>query len=200
MLVQVQTLRGNAGVQAAIDVVQAAVAKHNTANPNAQHTVATFTALAPNTKGMQLQLSLLAVMARSHGCTLVRLSVHNGNVALCGPAANVATVQANWVPTYNAISTLAAATYNPAAHGSRMAFTNGFSCGLTGGMQAALPPAQLAYGVGYLFTLPAPGNGSAYALGVKQAATITAVAMAATPNPATPRATKPATKPAAKVA
>lgn len=163
-LVQIQTLRGNAGLEEAVKAVEAAVAKRNSgAAEDDQHVVNTFAALPPNVKGMQVQLSLLAVLARNHGCTLIRLNVHNGNVALCGTAAEVAQVQEVWTPHYNAMSTLASATYSPAVHGPRMGFTNGFLCGMAAGMIER--PAVLGYGIGSLFSFPKPGNGTAYDLG-----------------------------------
>ena len=158
-LVAVQTLRGNAGIEAAQGVVNAAVAKHNGIEGNAQHAVHFFAALPPNVKGMQVQLSLLAALARSNGGTLIRLSVHNGNVALCGPQPAIDATLASWVPTYNAMATLAASTYSPAVHGARMGFTNAFLCGLCASLDTA--PATLAYGLGSLFSFPAPGNGEA---------------------------------------
>src|SRR6476469_7867135 len=112
MLVQVQTLRGTQGTQAAQNAVTAAVNAYNGTN-GTTHTIEYFVALPPNTKGMQVHLSLWAALARLHGCTLVRLSVHNGNVALIGPAANIANVQAAYGPTYNAIATAAANAYTP---------------------------------------------------------------------------------------
>lgn len=188
-LVAVQTLRGNAGVDEAIKAVQAAVDKYNAANPDGQHAVHTFVALPPNVKGMQVQLSLWSVLARTHGATLIRLNVHNGNVALCGPQAAIDKVLAEFVPTYNAMVTLAAATYKPAEHGPRMGFNNGFLCGLTAGMDGT--PATLAYGLGGLFNFPMPGNGSAYELGAK-ARVAKATEVTATEVPAKPRQRKTA--------
>ena len=93
VLVQVQTLRGNAGTAAALAQVQAAVTAYNKANGKATpHIVTPVQALANNTKGMQWQLALLATLARQYGATMVRLSVHNGNVALCGTPAAVKAV------------------------------------------------------------------------------------------------------------
>lgn len=165
-LVQVQTLRGNAGVAEAIKAVEGAVDKRN-ATAKDVHVVHSFVALPPNVKGMQVHLSLLAVLARSAGCTLVRLSVHNGNVALCGPADAVGEVLAHSTDTYNAMVTSATAAYVPATHGPRMGFMNAYLCGYTAGMDTT--PAELAYGLGMLFSFPAPGNGTAYALGADAA-------------------------------
>lgn len=189
-LVNVQTLRGNAGTQAATTVVQNAVTAHNAIAGNAQHTVHAFTALAPNTKGMQVHLSLWAVLARNAGCTLVRLNVHNGNVALCGPQAAVTNVLAQFTATLNQLYTLATNAYNPATHGARMGFTNAYVCGLIAGMQVA--PTLLAYGIGYLWAMPAPGNGTAYGLGVSAAP-----APVAAPAPAKVTRTRKPIKPAA---
>ena len=182
-LVQVQTLRGTAGLQAAQDVVTAAIAKHNATPGNVTHTAHFMAALPPNVKGMQVQLSLLAALARANGATCIRLSVHNGNVAICGTQESIDATLAATVPTYNAMATLTAATYTPAEHGPRMGFTNGFMCGLCAGLNST--PATLAYGLGSLFSFPAPGNGTAYGLGVAAASTL-----ASTPaTPATPAAT-----------
>lgn len=192
-LVQVQTLRGNAGVQAATTVVQNAVNAYNATN-KASHVVHTFSALAPNTKGMQVQLCLLAALARKNGCTLIRLSVHNGNVALCGTQAAINATLAAAVPTYNAMQTLATNTYVPATHGARMGFINAFMCGLCASLQNGAPATVLAYGIGHLFTMPAPGSGTAYALGAN------ATLAPATTAPATPRVSKAPAKAPAKVA
>lgn len=185
-------MRGNTGTAAALAAVQAAVAAHNAANPKAvAHTVTAVTALPNNTKGMQWQLALLATLARQHGATMVRLSVHNGNVALCGTPAAVAATQAAMVPAYNAYSTAAANAYNPAAHGNRVGFTNGYLCGCPAGLQAAHGiVAQLAYGVGYLFTFAAPGTGTAYAIG--QAAAQASAKAPVAKAPKAPKAAKPA--------
>ena len=154
-LVTVQLLRGVAGVEAATTVVEAAVAKYNTVPGNESHTVRVFEALKPNTKGMQVQLSLLAVLARNHGATLIRLSVHNGNVALCGTEQAIEDVLSDWQITYSAIATRAANAYTPDA-GPRMAFTNAYACGLCAGIDPG--NATLAYGIGTLFSFPMPGN------------------------------------------
>lgn len=165
-LVQIQTLRGNAGLEEAVKVVQTAVDKRNAqADKDDQHVVHTFVALQPNTKGMQIQLSLLAVLARNCGATLIRLNVHNGNVALCGLQADVDRVLELWTPTYSAMVTRATATYSAADHGPRMGFMNGFLCGMTAGLETR--PAELAYGLGTLFSFPKPGNGEAYDLGAQ---------------------------------
>jgi hypothetical protein len=202
--VQVQTLRNTTGgTTAALAAVQTAVAAHNAKYPKAvAHTCVSVTALPNNTKGMQWQLALLATLARQHGATMVRLSVHNGAVALCGTPAAIAATQAAMVPAYNAYSTAASNAYNPAAHGNRVGFTNGYLCGCPAGLQAGLAiTATLQYGLGYLFTFAAPGSGSAYAIGyaaaLATAKTATKPAVATKPRKA-PTATAPtATAPTA---
>lgn len=196
--VSVQTLRGTQGHAAALASVQAAVQAYNKANPKAvPHVVASVTALPNNVKGMQWQLALLATLARQNACTMVRLSVHNGHVALCGPAAGVQATQAAMVPTYNQLVTMAAAAYNPATHGNRVGFTNAYLCGVPAGMPA--PTAQLAYGLGYLFTFVAPGNATAYAMGYA-AGTKLAAKPVAPKAPKAPKAAKPAVAAAAPAA
>jgi hypothetical protein len=193
MLVAIQTLRGNAGTLAAQELVEKAVAAHN-ATHNATHATVTFMALAPNTKGMQVHLSLWAVLARTYGATLVRLNVHNGMCTLAGTPEAIAATQSAFTATYNAISTLAAATYNASVHGQRMAFTNAFMCGVCGGLATSAPTATLAYGVGYLHTFPAP-NATHYATGVTASQPI---AESVAPAPAaTPAATRTRTRKAA---
>ena len=192
-LVQVQTLRGTAGTQAATQAVQAAVAAHNATN-GTNHAVHSMVALPPNTKGMQVHLSLLAQLARLNGCTLIRLSVHNGNVVLVGPQAAITATLAQHTATYSAMVTQAAATYQPATHGARMGFTNAYLCGLTAALYPK--PATLQYGIGMLHTMPAPGNGSAYALGAGSTFTATT----STPATGTPATGTPATKRTRKVA
>ncbi len=186
-LVAIQTLRGNAGIAAATTLVDTAVATYNAAN-GTDHVAVTFQALAPNTKGMQLHLSLWAVLARLHGATAIRLNVHNGMVSLCGTPAAVAATQSAFMPAYNATATLATASYD-ASYGNRMAFTNSFSCGVAGGIGFGTP-AELAYGLGSLFTFPAPHPGH-YQLGVTASQPI---AELVAPNPATPAAPAPATR------
>lgn len=168
-LVQIQTLRGNAGKAEALKAVVAAVDKFNAGKPKGEaHTVVEVNALPNNTKGMQAQLALLATLARRHGATMIRLSVHNGSVALCGTTKSIEAVQAAMVPAYNSLSTMVAAAYNPAVNGNRVGFTNGWMCGAPAGMQEAwgIQP-ELAYGVGFLFSFPAPGDGVSYDAGVK---------------------------------
>lgn len=197
--VQIQTLRGTQGHAAALATVQAAVDAFNKAQPKGAtpHIVHAVRALPNNTKGMQFQLALLATLARQHGCTLVRLSVHNGEVALCGPKASVEAAHNALVPAYNALSTAVASAFDAGKHGNRVGFTNGWLCGAPAGLQVALGIAPtLAYGVGFLFTFPAPGDGKAYALGqaygVANAATVV--------GKPTTKPAKPARKPAAKPA
>ena len=161
-LVSVQTLRGTAGLEEAQKVVSTAVAKFNEGSKE-QHEVVFFTAVDPNTKGMQFRLSLWAQLARANGCNLIRLSVHNGNVALVGPADDVARVQEEFTPVYNALVTKATQVYVAAEHGPRMGFMNAYECGLCAAM--SVPTPALSYGIGTLFQFPKPGNGSAYDLG-----------------------------------
>lgn len=167
-LVSVQTLRGNTGHAVALASVELAVKAHNgtLGKGVAQHEVVSITALPNNVKGMQWQLALLATLARKHGATMVRLSVHNGNVALCGPKAAIAATQAAMVPAYNLYQTMATAAYNPAAHGNRVGYTNGFLCGCPAGLQVASKvQTELAYGIGFLYPFSMPGSGTAYAAG-----------------------------------
>ena len=164
-LVQVQTLRGNAGIDAAFAQVEAAVNAYNAAN-KAQHVAVKVDAFAANTKGMQWRLATLATLARVHGATMVRLNVHNGYVALCGPSKAIEAVQNTMQATCSEHLTMVANAYNPATHGNKVGFTNGYLCGCPAGLQTALNiQPQLAYGVGYLFTFAAPGDGKAYAMG-----------------------------------
>lgn len=167
VLVQVQTLRGNAGVQAAFAQVQAAVTAYNKANPRATpHTCTLVPQMPNNTKGMQAALALLATLARHHGANMVRLGVHNANVALCGTPAALKAVQAGFTPLYNTMATAAASSYNPATHGNRVGYTNGYMCGYPAGLQVAWGvTASLAYGVGFLYAFAAPGSGASYATG-----------------------------------
>lgn len=170
-LVQVQTLRGSQGLEEAIKTVQAAVDAHNKANPKAPaHVVETVMALPNNTKGMQWQLALLATLARKNGATMIRLNVHNAQVALCGPAKAIEATKLEMVPHFNHLSTLAAATYNPAKDGNKVGFMNGFLCGCPAGLQDSWKiTTTLQYGVGFLFAFPAPGTGVAYEIGYKAA-------------------------------
>ena len=188
VLVQVQTLRGNGGHTAALASVQAAVTAYNAANPKATpHAVVSVTALPNNTKGMQWQLALLATLARKNGAHMVRLSVHNGNVALCGTQAAITATQAAMQPTYNALVTAAANAYTPAL-GNKVGYQNGWLCGAVAGMQVAYKvQAQLQYAIGYLFAFAAPGNGTAYLAGQAVYAT------ASTPKATAPKATAPKT-------
>lgn len=189
-LVSVQTLRGNAGIEEAQKSVTSAVAKYNEV-AKANHEVVFFQALAPNTKGMQFRLSLLAQVARLNGCNLIRLNVHNGNVALCGPADQVQQVQEHLVPYVNAIVTQATAAWS-ADQGPRMGFINGYTCGMTSAMYTGKP--ELVYGIGTLFQFPKPGSGTAYDLG---AAALVKVDQEA---PAAPKSPARKTKAAAEVA
>jgi len=167
--VQVQTLHNTTGgTVAALATVEAAVKAYNAQAPKGAtpHAVAHIPVLANNTKGMQWQLALLATLARANGATMVRLSVHNGQVALCGTPAALKATQAAMVPATNTYATAVAAAYNPAQHGNRVGFSNGYLCGCPAGLSAGLGiTATLAYGIGYLFTFPAPSNAAAYALG-----------------------------------
>ena len=166
--VQIQTLRGKAGIDAAFASVEAAVKAHNAAQPKGAtpHTAVLVTALQNNVKGMQWNLALLATLARANGASMVRLDVHNGAVALCGTAAAVKATQQAMVPMRDTYATMVANAYNPAVHGNRVGFTNGYMCGCPAGLQSALGiTATLAYGIGFLFSFPAPGDGKAYAIG-----------------------------------
>ena len=188
--VQVQTLRGNAGIDAAFATVEAAVKTYNAQQPKGgtPHIAVKVTALPNNVKGMQWQLALLATLARANGANMVRLNVHNGAVALCGTAAAVKAVQAAMVPATNEYATAVANAYNPATHGNRVGFTNGYLCGCPAGLQTALGiTATLAYGIGFLFSFPAPGDGKAYAVG-HAAAAATAKAVKAPKAPKAPKA------------
>lgn len=163
-LVGIQTLRGVSGLEESTKVVQAAVEKYNAGQPkDQQHVVEVFAALPPNTKGMQIRLSALAVQARQCGCTLIRLGVHNGNVAVCGLPEDVVRVAEQATLLYNVVSTKASQVYKPAEHGARMGFFNSFACGAIAGQDSS--PAEIAYGVGTLFFFPVPGNAAAYELG-----------------------------------
>lgn len=192
-LVQVQTLAGNVGVQALYNQVQAAVKAYNaTAPKGGQHVCVQHMALANNTKGMQWQLALLATVARQHGCTMVRLGVHGGAVALCGPQANVAALAKAFTAMHNVYGTMAAnATQNQT--GNRVSFSNAYLCGCPAGLQiAAKITPTLAYGIGYLFAFAAPTNSAAYAAGQQAAAN----AYKPTAKPAATTAKPAATQPA----
>lgn len=189
-LVAVQTQRGTNGTVAAQNAVETALAVYNTANPNAQHVAVHFVVLPLNTKGMQFALSLYAQLARLHGCTLIRNAVHGGACSLVGPATAVAAVQAAYTPAYNAAITAAAAAYNAAVHGQRMAFTNGYTCGAAAALTNAAP--ALAYGIGMLHTFAAPGNGTAYGIGAAAAPVATAPTATAAPAPRKQAATSKA--------
>lgn len=181
MLVSVQTLRGTAGTQEAQKSVSAAVAKFNETS-KVPHRVEFFQALPPNTKGMQFRLSLLAQLARVNGCNLIRLSVHNGEVALCGPDDQVQQVLDSYIDLHNVFSTKATSAFDPSTGSKRMAFMNGYTCGLTAGLFPGMP--QLAYGIGTLFAFPKPGDGKAYDLGEA------ALDLEEAPAPAPRRSTK----------
>lgn len=186
-LVQVQTLRGSQGLEESVKSVRAAVDAHNKANPKQPaHVVEVVTALPNNTKGMQWQLALLATLARKNGATMIRLNVHNAQVALCGPAKAVEAVRLETIPKFNEYSTLAAATYNPASDGNRVGFMNGFLCGCPAGLQDQLKVTPLLqYGVGYLYPFQAPGTGVAYEAGYKAA-----LALGQAPKEAKPKAAR----------
>jgi hypothetical protein len=180
-LVQIQTLRGTAGIAEALKSVEAAVAKRNTENPKTvAHVVEQVTALPNNVKGMQWQLALLATLARKNDATMIRLSVHNGHVALCGTPKAVETTRNAMLPAYNALVTAVSNAYSPSKHGNRVGFTNGWLCGAPAGMQdaAKLTP-ELGYGIGFLFEFPAPGTGVAYDLGYAEYAKPSATGEAA---------------------
>lgn len=189
VLVSVQTMRGNLGQAATLAAVQAAVATYNAAQPKGTqpHVVQGFTALAANTKGMQWQLAMVATVARTKGATMVRLSVHNGNVAICGTQAAVNATLAAVPTTYANLVTLAAQAYTPAL-GNKVGYQNAWLCGYVAGMQvAAKVVTHLQYGLGYLYPFTAPANGAAYATG--QAAG-TQAAVVAPKAPAKVRAPK----------
>jgi hypothetical protein len=166
-LVQVQTLRGTQGKAEALKSVEAAVAKYNAENAGAEpHIVQEVVALPNNVKGMQWQLALLATLARQADVTMIRLNVHNGHVALCGTPDSIETVSNLMRPSYDTFMTRVSQAYDPAAHGNRVGFTNGWLCGAVAGFQDATGvEAELQYGIGFLFSFPKPGNGSAYDLG-----------------------------------
>lgn len=170
-LVQVQTLKGSGGMDAALAVVESAVAIYNKANSKATpHVVVDVTAVESNTKGMQWQLALLAVVARQNGVNMIRLNVHNGRVALCGPAKAIEATRVAMIKAHNDYSTLTSNSYNQERDGNRVGFTNGFLCGCPAGLQDGLKiQATLAYGIGSLFSFPAPGTGIAYNAGHKAA-------------------------------
>ena len=181
-VVSIQTLRGTNGVAEAQKVVSSAVAKFNETS-KVPH-VAEFTvALQPNTKGMQFRLTLIAQLARQNGCTMIRLSVHGGEIAVCGPAAQVREVLDNIITFHNVLVTQATSAYNASIHGKRMPFMNGYECGLASGLFTGAP--QLAYGVGMLFQFPKPGDGKAYDLGAAAMSKVEA-----TPAPAPTKSTR----------
>ena len=187
VFVQVQTVAtGAGGTTAAFTAVQAAVAKHNAANPKAvPHVAVLHNVLPNNTKGMQYQLALWATVCRVHGVTMVRLGVHGGQVALCGTKAGITAAQGAVMPLANAYATAVAQAYNPATHGARVAFANSYLCGCPAGLQVAnkITP-TLAYGIGYLYAF-ATLSGPYYVMGQNAAA-----GMAAPKAPCTPRAAK----------
>lgn len=163
--VQVQTLRGNQGTPAAFAEVEKVVAAHNAATKS-KHVAELVTQMPNNTKGMQFQLGLLATVARANGVTMVRLGVHNGHVALCGPLAAVEATRLDMMSATNLYTTMVASAYVPSIHKSRVGFTNGYLCGTPAGLQTALGIVPtLAYGLGFLYTFQAPGDGTAYAIG-----------------------------------
>ena len=181
-LVKLQTLRGTAGVATMQDAVTKAVAK---ASPD--HAVEFLEALPANTKGMQCALSLWAALARANGATAIRLGVHQGYIALCGPRAAVDATIAAFTPTLSAVKTAAANAYTGTeGQGARMAFMNAYTCGLCAAIDAANAPATVAYGLGGLHEFPAPGNGTAYGQAAKAPAPYAAPAPA--PAPAKPMA------------
>lgn len=163
--VQVQTLRGNQGTTAAFAEVEKVVAAYNAAN-KAKHTAVLVTQLANNTKGMAFQLALLATVARSNGVSMVRLGVHNGHVALCGPLAQIEATRLGMQKATEQYGTMVANALQTHTPKSRVGFHNGYLCGCAAGLQTALGiQATLAYGLGFLYTFPAPGDGTAYGIG-----------------------------------
>lgn len=198
VLVQVQTMRGNLGHGPTFASVQAACTAYTKTlgKGAAPHVAQAYTALAPNTKGMQWQLALVATLARKHGATMVRLSVHNGAVALCGPQAAINATIASVQPAYNALVTAASNAYNPAM-GNKVGYTNAWLCGAVAGLQVAYKvQTQLQYGLGYLYTFVAPSNGAAYIAGQVANSTVVATAPKTAPKPrkvAAPTVTAPST-------
>ncbi len=165
-LVQVQTLHGTNGIGEAFKSVEAAVSKYNAGRKTDKHVCELVEALPNNVKGMQFQLALYAVVARRAGATMIRLSVHGGKVAICGPKKAVDTAIASVAPARDQVMTLVSSVYSASTHGNRVGFTNGFVCGVPAGIQDSLGiKTELAYGIGFLFSLPAPGSGAAYQLG-----------------------------------
>lgn len=192
--VKIQTLRGTQGTAAAVTAVEAAVKTFNAQQPKGSvaHTVETFEAVAPNTKGMQWQLAVLATVARCHEVTMIRLNVHNGMVALCGPKTSIEAVRKATIDTRNIYATLVSSAYNPATDGNRVGFINGYLCGLPAGMQiASKVTPTLAYGLGFLFDFPAPGSGVAYLRGQVDGAKAYVPFVAKAPRAAKPVALKP---------
>jgi len=210
VLVQIQTLRGNAGTDAQFAEVEKAVKAHNSANgKSAPHVAVKVTALDANRKGMQWRLALFATLARVNGVSMIRLGVHNGVVALCGPKDAVANVQDAMVPWTNYYATAVANTYSQAVHGNKVGFENGYLCGCPAGLQIAANVAPtLAYGLGFLFSFPAPGDGKAYGIGQTAAytagtsAVVVATKTAGKPNTRTaaPRKIRPTQLPATTTA
>jgi hypothetical protein len=172
--VQIQTMRGSAGVAEMLKEVKASVATFNSNNKGKEaHIVEHIPVLPNSTKGMQYQLALVATLARRAGANMVRLGVHGGQVAICGTRANVAATIKSVQAAHNAISTACANAYDAGKHGPRVSFTNAYLCGAPAGLQTAWKiSATQAYGVGFLFTFPAPPNTTAYALGNAAGATL----------------------------
>lgn len=167
-LVRVQTLKGGKGIEDSMATVNKAVKDYNAAQgKNATpHVAVQVEAVPSNRKGMAWQLAMIATLARSNGVTMVRLSVHGGDVALCGPKPLVAATMAAIEPTYNALQTMVGNAYNESVHGNRVGFYNGFLCGVPAGIQVARGiVATIAYGIGYFHDFPAPGNGASYKIG-----------------------------------
>lgn len=193
-LVQIQTVKVDSnGYGAALAAIGVKVAAFNKAT-KAQHIVVEHAVMPMNTKGMQASLALVAVLARSHGASMIRVGVHGGQVAICGPKAAVqATIDAI-MPMSGQLRTLADNTYRASEHGARVGFINGFLCGAPAGLQLARGlVATIAYAAGYLFDFPTPGTGSAYLIGQQSAQ---ALATAPAKAPAKARAKTPAKAPA----
>lgn len=171
--VSVQTLRGTQGVEAAVAIVDKAVKAFNATLPkgSTMHVIESFEAVPANTKGMQWQLATLATVARLHDATMIRLSVHNGMVALCGTKTAIEATRKTMIATKVEFGTLVNTSYDANTDGNRLGYTNAFLCGCPAGLQvAARITPTLAYGLGILFDFPAPGTGAAYVKGQLAAA------------------------------
>lgn len=189
-LVQVQTIKGGQGHAAAFAEVENAVKAHNKLNgKSAPHVAVAVEVLPSNTKGLAWKLALLAVVARVNGASMVRLGVHGGQVALCGTRGAVEATRKAMADASATCGTVVSTAYDPSKHGARMGYVNGFLCGMPAGLQVAGKVATtLAYGLGYLFTFPVPGDGNAYRLGQNAGSALVKIGKAAsTRKPATPK-------------